>query len=190
MGSGTSRMIRTFLARNHRRLLLLGLDGAGKTTILESIVQSSENAQSELKQAITKPTVEFDIKVANFKTWQLYITDVGGQESLRPFWRHHFTGLQGIIFVVDSSDKARLVNALKEMSNVLQDHQLRDIPVLVFANKQDLEGVLTVEEMSEKLQLPEKTKQKHLLKFFSCSGKTGKGIVEGLDWLCTHTENI
>ena len=64
--------------------------------------------------------------------------DVGGQDKIRPLWRHYFQNTQGIIFVVDSNDRDRVVEAREELQRMLNEDELRDAMLLVFANKQDL----------------------------------------------------
>lgn len=64
--------------------------------------------------------------------------DVGGQDKIRPLWRHYFQNTQGIIFVVDSNDRDRVVEAREELQRMLNEDELRDAILLVFANKQDL----------------------------------------------------
>lgn len=64
--------------------------------------------------------------------------DVGGQDKIRPLWRHYFQNTQGIIFVVDSNDRDRVVEAREELQRMLNEDELRDALLLVFANKQDL----------------------------------------------------
>lgn len=64
--------------------------------------------------------------------------DVGGQDKIRPLWRHYFQNTQGIIFVVDSNDRDRIGEAREELQRMLNEDELRDAILLVFANKQDL----------------------------------------------------
>jgi ADP-ribosylation factor protein 1 len=66
------------------------------------------------------------------------VWDVGGQDKIRPLWRHYFQNTQGIIFVVDSNDRDRIVEAREELQRMLNEDELRDAILLVFANKQDL----------------------------------------------------
>ena len=63
---------------------------------------------------------------------------MGGQDKIRPLWRHYFQNTQGIIFVVDSNDRDRVVEAREELQRMLNEDELRDALLLVFANKQDL----------------------------------------------------
>lgn len=66
--------------------------------------------------------------------------DVGGQDKIRPLWRHYYSGTQGLIFVVDSSDTARLEEARSELHKIINDREMKDALLLVFANKQDIQG--------------------------------------------------
>ena len=73
-----------------------------------------------------------------YKNIQFTVWDVGGQDKIRPLWRHYFQNTQGIIFVVDSNDRDRVVEAREELQRMLNEDELRDALLLVFANKQDL----------------------------------------------------
>jgi small GTP-binding protein len=68
----------------------------------------------------------------------LLLQDVGGQDKIRPLWRHYYTGTQGLIFVVDSADRDRIDEARQELHRIINDREMRDAIILVFANKQDL----------------------------------------------------
>ena len=92
-------------------------------------------------------TVEY--KNISFTVW-----DVGGQDKIRPLWRHYFQNTQGIIFVVDSNDRERVVEAREELQRMLNEDELRDALLLVFANKQDLPNAMSASEITEKLGLP------------------------------------
>ena len=68
----------------------------------------------------------------------LYLQDVGGQDKIRPLWRHYYTGTQGLIFVVDCADRDRIEEARQELHRIINDREMRDAVILIFANKQDL----------------------------------------------------
>ena len=91
-------------------------------------------------------TVEY--KNIGFTVW-----DVGGQDKIRPLWRHYFENTNGLIFVVDSNDRDRIGAARDELHRMLGEDALRDSALLVFANKQDLPNAMTAAEMTEKLGL-------------------------------------
>jgi ADP-ribosylation factor 1/2 len=86
----------------------------------------------------TNPTSGFNVETVEYKNIQFTVWDVGGQDKIRPLWRHYFQNTQGIIFVVDSNDRDRIVEAREELQRMLNEDELRDAILLVFANKQDL----------------------------------------------------
>lgn len=95
----------------------------GKTTRLTSVVLCRAG---------------FNVETVEYKNIQFTVWDVGGQDKIRPLWRHYFQNTQGIIFVVDSNDRDRIVEAREELQRMLNEDELRDALLLVFANKQDL----------------------------------------------------
>ena len=84
------------------------------------------------------PHLGFNVETVEYKNIQFTVWDVGGQDKIRPLWRHYFQNTQGIIFVVDSNDRDRVVEAREELQRMLNEDELRDALLLVFANKQDL----------------------------------------------------
>lgn len=66
------------------------------------------------------------------------LQDVGGQDKIRPLWRHYYTGTQGLIFVVDCADRDRIDEARQELHRIVNDREMKDAIILIFANKQDL----------------------------------------------------
>lgn len=88
----------------------------------------------------TIPTVGFNVESVTYKNVKFNVWDVGGQDKIRPLWRHYYSGTQGLIFVVDSSDTARLEEARSELHKIINDREMKDALLLVFANKQDVLG--------------------------------------------------
>jgi len=80
----------------------------------------------------------FNVETVSFRNYSFTMWDVGGQDKIRPLWRHYFQNTQAIIFVVDSNDRDRIVEAREELQRMLNEDELRDAILLVFANKQDL----------------------------------------------------
>lgn len=181
MGSKLSRMVRGVLSRNERRLLLVGLDNAGKTTVMYRLQLG--------KPVATVPTIHFNVETIKFNKLTLHLWDVGGQDRLRPYWRHHYTGAQGIIYVVDSQDTKRLELAARELHGMLADAQLQDVAVLVLANKQDADGALNPEEISKRMDLTTHCGSRPF-KVQGCVAKTGQGLAEGLEFLCRNTKKL
>jgi ADP-ribosylation factor protein 1 len=128
------------------------LDAAGKTTILYKL---------KLGEVVTTiPTIGFNVETVEYKNISFTVWDVGGQDKIRPLWRHYYQNTQGIIFVVDSNDRERVDDcngadnsAKEELHRMLAEDELRDAIVLVFANKQDLPNAMSVNEVTEKLGL-------------------------------------
>lgn len=156
------------------RLLILGLDNAGKTTILRKF--SGEPIDT------IEPTLGFNIKTLFHRSYTLNVWDVGGQKSIRSYWRNYFESTDGLIWVVDSSDKLRLELCRQELESLLQQERLAGASLLIFANKQDLDGALSKEDIYEVLELDKMSQDRHW-SIMSCSAVTGNGLVEGIDWM-------
>ncbi|VDO99370.1 unnamed protein product [Heligmosomoides polygyrus] len=110
------------------RILMVGLDAAGKTTILYKL---------KLGEIVTTiPTIGFNVETVEYKNISFTVWDVGGQDKIRPLWRHYFQNTQGLIFVVDSNDRERIEESREELHKMLNEDELRDATLLVFANKQ------------------------------------------------------
>jgi ADP-ribosylation factor protein 6 len=92
----------------------------------------------------TIPTVGFNVESVTYKNVKFNVWDVGGQDKIRPLWRHYYSGTQGLIFVVDSSDTARLEEARSELHKIINDREMKDALLLVFANKQDIPGRMSL----------------------------------------------
>lgn len=80
----------------------------------------------------------FNVETVTYKNVKFNVWDVGGQDKIRPLWRHYYTGTQALIFVVDSQDRERIDEAKQELHRILNDREMKDALLLVFANKQDL----------------------------------------------------
>merc|ERR1712150_321391 len=107
--------------------------------------------------------------------------DTGGHEKMRPLWRHYYKGSDGVIFVVDSNDRDRTDDAREELSICLNEDDLRDTALLVFANKQDLPNAMSTAEITDKLGLHNLRNRQWFIQ--SACATTGDGLYEGLDWL-------
>lgn len=95
----------------------------------------------KLDQDVTTiPTVGFNVETVTYKNTKFNVWDVGGQDKIRPLWRHYFSGTQGLIFVIDSNDRDRMEEARTELTRIIQDREMKDALLLVFANKQDING--------------------------------------------------
>ncbi|KCV72522.1 ADP-ribosylation factor 6 [Fonticula alba] len=173
MGSGMSRALAKMFGNKELRILMLGLDAAGKTSILYKL-KLGESVQ-------TIPTVGFNVETVTFKNVRFNVWDVGGQDKIRPLWRHYYAGTQGLVFVIDSADSERLEEARTELHRILGDKEMRDAVLLVFANKQDIEGAATPAMITERLGLQKLTDRQWYVQP-SCAIQ-GTGLAEGLTWL-------
>jgi ADP-ribosylation factor protein 1 len=119
-----------------------------------------------------------------YKNISFTVWDVGGQDKIRPLWRHYFQNTQGIIFVVDSNDRERVGEAREELQRMLNEDELRDAVLLVFANKQDLPNAMNATELTDKLGL-QSLRQRDWYIQATCA-TSGDGLFEGLEWLSTQ----
>ena len=108
------------------------------------------------------------------------VWDVGGQDKIRKLWRYYFQGTNGLIYVVDSSDRDRIQDAKDELEKMLQEPEMENVVLLVLANKQDLPNAMTATEITEKLELRQ-VRQKWFIQ--PTVAPTGDGLYEGLDWM-------
>ncbi|KAK8503555.1 hypothetical protein V6N12_000625 [Hibiscus sabdariffa] len=153
--------------------------GSGKTTILYKL---------KLGEIVTTiPTIGFNVETVEYKNISFTVWDVGGQDKIRPLWRHYFQNTQGLIFVVDSNDRDRVVEARDELHRMLNEDELRDAVLLVFANKQDLPNAMNAAEITDKLGL-HSLRQRHWYIQSTCA-TSGEGLYEGLDWLSNNIAN-
>ncbi|XP_026130608.1 ADP-ribosylation factor 4-like [Carassius auratus] len=155
------------------KLLMVGLDAAGKTTVLYKL---------KLGEVVTTiPTIGFNIETVEYKNISFAVWDVGGQSKIRGLWKYYYQYTEGLIFVVDSSDHDRIETAAEELNAMLAEDEMRDAVLLVLANKQDLPKAMPVHELTDRLGL-------HVLRgrqWFvqaTCAVQ-GSGLYEGLDWL-------
>lgn len=114
-------------------------------------------------------------------SFTLNIWDVGGQKSLRAYWKNYYEDTDGLVFVVDSCDKHRLQDCKRQLQEVLREERLLGATLLILANKQDVNNSLSSEEICQYLEL-DKIKSHHW-KIFPCSAITGDNIITSIDWL-------
>jgi small GTP-binding protein len=155
------------------RILLVGLDGAGKTTIMYKLKMN--------ETVSTTPTVGFNVESMTYKNLCINMWDVGGQDRIRALWHHYYSGTDAIIYVVDSCDTDRIEESSKELNSMLENDELAKACVLVYANKQDITGAVSPNEIAEKMEMNGLKNRKWLVQ--GSSAVKGNGLTEGLDWL-------
>jgi len=180
MGLMFSKVWERMLGKKEMRILMVGLDAAGKTTILYKL---------KLGEVVTTiPTIGFNVETVEYKNISFTVWDVGGQDKIRPLWRHYYQNTQGLIFVVDSNDRDRVEDAREELTKMLNEDEMRDAVLLVFANKQDLPNAMTAAEVTEKLGLHNLRHRQWFIQ--SACATTGDGLYEGLDWMSRTLSSV
>jgi small GTP-binding protein len=186
MGSAFSYVWEAWFGKTQKRIALVGLDGAGKTTLLYALKLDEALAQ-------IMPTVGFNIETVETESVSFTVVDIGGHSRVRRLWRHYMQDTHGVIFVVDSADTTRLVpdprirdkekesTARDELWGLLGEACLADVPLLVYANKQDLDGALKCREVIGCLALDAVKDRRWRVE--ETIARTGAGVREGLDWL-------
>eukprot|EP00768_Dysnectes_brevis_P003871 gnl/Dysnectes_brevis/274_a305_10817.p1 GENE.gnl/Dysnectes_brevis/274_a305_10817~~gnl/Dysnectes_brevis/274_a305_10817.p1 ORF type:complete len:183 (+),score=45.79 gnl/Dysnectes_brevis/274_a305_10817:34-582(+) len=175
MGSKIGRLFSSFLGKKDVRILMVGLDAAGKTTILYKL---------KLGEIVTTvPTIGFNVETVEYKNISFTVWDVGGQDTIRPLWRHYYQNTDAIIFVVDAADRdpERIEDAREELHRLLNEEELNEAALLVFANKQDLPKAMTGPELIEKLGLQDLRKRDWWVQ--PACARTGMGLYQGLDYV-------
>jgi ADP-ribosylation factor related protein 1 len=154
-------------------ILIIGLDNAGKTTLLEYVKGRFGKQKSMPNDSIT-PTIGMNIAKFNYDGVQIMLWDLGGQEKMRSIWKEYYTESDGVVFVLDSTDTSRLQEARDAFEKACADELLMDVPAMIFANKQDLRGALDVKGLSSVFNTSSYSK------ILSVSAITGRGVDEAL----------
>jgi len=172
MGVLVSKLL-ALMGNKEVRVLILGLDNAGKTTILYKLQMG--------EVVTTVPTIGFNVETVQYKNVRFQVWDLGGQTSIRPYWRCYYQNTNAVIYVVDSADPERMGISKQELMAMLEEEELKDASLMVFANKQDLPNALPSEQIAEKLGLSSLKSRQWAI--FKTSAIKGDGLNEGLDWL-------
>ena len=173
MGLLFSKIWQNLFGKKEMRILMVGLNAVGKTAILYRL---------KLGEVVTTtPTILFNVETVEYKKIKFTVWDLAARSDLCSFWRHYYSNTQGLIFVVDSNDHKGVDDAREELQRMLAEEGLKDVILLVFANKQDLTGAMTPTDIAEKLGLS--SLKGRLWHIQGCSAATGDGLHKGLDWL-------
>lgn len=190
------KIIRKFKEKdNEIRLLILGLDNAGKTTVLNRFLGNDVSQIS--------PTVGFNIQTIPYvfspnsasssipephhnsdQSYTLTLWDVGGQHTIRSFWGNYFSKTDGLIWVIDSTDTTRLDLCRDTFHDILQHEKLSGVSVLVLANKQDVPFANSLPQLIEALELHALISSEHHWFISGCQAKVDNdGILSGMNLL-------
>eukprot|EP00770_Monocercomonoides_exilis_P009302 MONOS_9257.1-p1 / transcript=MONOS_9257.1 / gene=MONOS_9257 / organism=Monocercomonoides_exilis_PA203 / gene_product=Arf1b / transcript_product=Arf1b / location=Mono_scaffold00375:26847-27725(-) / protein_length=190 / sequence_SO=supercontig / SO=protein_coding / is_pseudo=false len=183
MGSTIAKFFKSFFTKKPTRIVMVGLDAAGKTSVLYRL---------KLGEAVmSNPTLGFNVEEVQFENLKFTIWDVGGQKRIRQLWNHYYEGVNAVVYVVDCSDHRRIKCsnpdgcdecAHCELHNMLRSEHLTNAPVLILANKQDIAGAAKPDEAARLLGLAElpSSRKWHIQ---GCCALTGQGLTEGFRWL-------
>ncbi|XP_053455793.1 ADP-ribosylation factor-like protein 14 [Nycticebus coucang] len=153
------------------QILLLGLDSAGKTTLLYKLKLAGD--------IVTIPTIGFNVETLELgRGLSLTVWDVGGQETMRTAWGCYCENTDGLLYVVDSTDRQRLEDSQREFEHILKNEHIKRVPVILLANKQDLPGALTAMDITRKFRVKKLCSDRswHVQ---PCCAVTGDGLAEG-----------
>ena len=154
-------------------VVFLGLDNTGKTTLMHMLRDN--------KLAQHMPTQKATMEVFTLGNITLRAHDLGGHKIARNIWTEYASTCDGIVFLVDASDQARIQEAGKELSNILAIEEIVHVPVLVLGNKIDQPGAMTKYNLQHMLGLAIASDRS--LEVFMCSIIKRQGYKEGFDWL-------
>ena len=161
-------------SNRHAKILMLGLDAAGKTTVLYKL---------KLNEVVnTIPTIGFNVEtVSPVRNVSFTVWDVGGQDKIRPLWRHYFVGCEGLVYVIDSADKSRFQEAKQELDWILDADEMDSVPLVILANKQDLPNAATPSQVAAELGLSKVRNRKWHVQ--GTSATIGEGVLESMQEL-------
>lgn len=171
---------RLFGTKRDMRILILGLDCAGKTALLYKL---------KLGDLVpTVPTIGFSCESVQYKNVTFTCWDIGGQDKIRMLWRHYFQNTQAIMYLIDSADPDRFELAADEIARLINEPDLDRCPVLILANKQDLPQAAPVSQIAETVESRTQLSKQHSRKWMirTLSVVSGDGMYEALDWIATH----
>ena len=174
MGAWISAIRNKFLQLD-ARVLMLGLDAAGKSTVLYKLKLG--------ETIVTAPTIGFNCEQVQYGSVTFTMWDIGGQDKIRRLWNYYYQNTDALIFVVDSADRDRLDVAREELQRLLESEELRAAKLLVYCNKQDLPHALSPGEVAKGLQLDRAQYSHREWHVQGCCATTGDGLFEGLDWV-------
>jgi len=163
------------------KLLFIGLDNSGKTSILNFLKEGPNSV-------VPKPSVGFETKEVKYKGVNFSIFDVAGGAKVRDLWKHYYADMDAVVWVVDCSDAERFKESKIALMTALKDASMRkDCPMLVVANKCDLQGSKSEEEIKQALDLETLLKGR-VWAVKRTNAKQGDGIYDGFKWLCAEVK--
>lgn len=175
------------LAHKDAKILFLGLDNAGKTTLLHVL---RDDRVSQHNPTLHPHSEELVMGKIKFRTF-----DLGGHETARRLWKQYFATVDGIIFLVDAADQSRFPEAAEELQQLLSTQELSSVPVVIFGNKIDIRGAASEDDFRRQMGVPAKgfygaSKMEGVrpVEVFMCSVVKRMGYSEGFQWLSQYLD--
>jgi len=165
-----------YFSNSEYKVIVVGLDNAGKTTILYHLLMD--------EVVHTSPTIGSNVEEITWRNIKFIMWDIGGQDSLRQSWATYYSNTNFVFMVIDSSDRERLSVAKDELYKMLNHEDLRKSSLLIYANKQDVKDCLTTTQISQTLNL--KSIKDHAYHIQPCCALSGEGLHQGLEWVTSQ----
>ena len=160
-------------SRNNFKILILGVQNAGKTSVLYRL---------SLGQIVkTNPTIGANLEEFTYNNVKFQAWDLGGQETIRTIWDAYYMNTDAIIYVIDSKDDENLEDSKEQFHKVLKNQNLKNATILILANKQDIQGAKPVSKIIQEYGLD--NIKDHIWHIQSCSALKGEGLIAGIKWL-------
>lgn len=179
MGGSVSKWFWSFFELKEAKIILAGLDASGKTTLIYRM-KYGENDMT------TIPTIGMNVETFEFSNVKITLWDFGGHHNQKR-WKDWFADYDAVIFMVDSYDKER-IEETKELLHISLKENSQDCILLVFANKQDISGCISVQEMATGLSLSDLKQKKWFIQ--GCCATNGEGLNEGFEWLSNQIKSL
>lgn len=167
------------------RVLILGVDKAGKTTLLEKLKSTYLKGEGLPPDRVV-PTVGLNIGRIEDANAKLVFWDLGGQVGLRTIWEKYYEEAHAILYVIDAAAASTFDDSKFALEKVIRHEHLKGAPLLIVANKQDLPGAINDEELAKFLHLKELDERPYT--FQAVSAYDGRGIRSGINWLVEQME--
>lgn len=190
MFSLISGLLQWLMQKEERKMALLGIDNAGKTTILEQMkTMFQPKGKGGMAPERITPTIGFNIGRIQIDKVMAIFWDLGGHANFRKVWKNYYSELQGIMYVVDAADPPRLEEVKQALDEVVSFEELTGVPILCMANKQDLPNAMSCEELSRALDLERRLGDRphHV---HPCSALRQNGLEAGIRWLLSEARKV
>jgi small GTP-binding protein len=179
MGGVGSEVVSFVSPRKEAGVIIVGPDEAGKTTLLFRLTGVTPAREIEA-------TVGFELDTLQIGNLHLHFWNLGGGTPLRPMWRMYFREARAVIFVIDSADRTRMGLAVTEFTHLLDEAELRGVPILIIANKKDKPERMERTEFVAWFHLSDIQDREWAL--YYTDALTGEGVSEALEWMSRRLE--